>query len=122
MKNYDKEVRERWGDSAAYKEYQAKTASYSADRWQEVNDGLNAVFAKFAECKNSGCATNSEAALALVKELKDYITQNFYACTEQILFGLGQMYVADERFKNNIDKHGAGTAEFVSEAIQEHCK
>ena len=33
------------------------------------------------------------------------------------LAGLGKMYIADERFKKNIDKHGEGTAEFASEAI-----
>jgi hypothetical protein len=32
------------------------------------------------------------------------------------------MYVADERFKNNIDKHSPGTAEFVSESIATYCK
>jgi hypothetical protein len=30
------------------------------------------------------------------------------------------MYVADERFCKNIDKHGEGTAEFVSEAIEKY--
>ncbi|MBR2724550.1 MAG: TipAS antibiotic-recognition domain-containing protein [Ruminococcus sp.] len=51
-------------------------------------------------------------------ELKDFITQNFYTCTDEILKGLGAMYAADVRFKNNIDKHGSGTAEFISKAIE----
>ena len=33
------------------------------------------------------------------------------------LAGLGKMYVADERFKKNIDKYGEGTPEFVAGAI-----
>ena len=49
------------------------------------------------------------------------ITENFYTCTNEILAGLGQMYVVDERFKNNIDKHGEGTAEFVSQCINSYC-
>ena len=36
--------------------------------------------------------------------------------------GLGKMYVADERFKNNIDKYGDGTAKFASDAIEVFCK
>ena len=28
------------------------------------------------------------------------------------------MYVADERFKNNIDKHASGTAKFICQAIE----
>ena len=39
-------------------------------------------------------------------------------CTDEILAGLGQMYVTDERFKSNIDKHSSGTAEFISQAIK----
>ncbi len=119
--SYDKEVKQRFGNTDAYKEHAEKTSNYSADKWQEVNDGLNAVLAKFAECLNSGYTTDSPEAQALVKELQNYITENYYTCTKEILAGLGQMYVADERFKNNIDKHTVGTAEFVSKAIKVYC-
>ena len=121
MTNYDIEAYERWGDSDAYKEHAEKTANYSKDKWQEVNDGLMTVFTKFAECMNNGHTADSNEAQALVKELQDYITENFYTCTKEILAGIGQMYVADERFKVGIDKHGNGTAEFVSCAIKVYC-
>ena len=39
-------------------------------------------------------------------------------CTNEILAGLGKMYIADERFKKNIDKYGEGTAEFASESVK----
>ena len=116
-KQYEVEAKQRWGKTEAYKEHEQKTANYSKDKWQDVNDGLMSVFAKFAECKKNGNTANSEQAQALVIELKDYITENYYTCTKKILAGLGQMYVADERFKTNIDKNGDGTAEFVSKAI-----
>lgn len=122
MNNYDLEVKQRFGNTEAYKEHAEKTANYTKDKWQEVNDGLNTVFAKFAECMNNGHTADSDEAQALVKELQAYITENYYTCTNQILSGLGQMYVADERFKNNIDKHTPGTAEYVSEAIAIYCK
>lgn len=35
---------------------------------------------------------------------------------------ISEMYVADDRFKNNIDKHGSGTAAFISEAITIYSK
>ena len=57
-----------------------------------------------------------------MKELQNYITENYYTCTDEILAGLGQMYVADERFKNNIDKHAPGTAAFISESIAAYCE
>ena len=121
-KQYETEAKKRWGETKAYKEHAEKTANYTADKWQAVNDGLMAVFAKFTECKKNGNTVDSDEAQALVKELQDYITENYYTCTKEILAGLGQMYITDERFKNNIDKNGKGTAEFVAEAIFVFCK
>ena len=122
MSNYDIEVKQRFGNTDAYKEHEQKTTDYTKGKWQTVNDGLMAVFAKFAECMNNGNTADSDEAQALVKELQDYITENCYTCTKEILAGLGQMYVCDERFKNNIDKSGEGTAEFVAEAIKSYCE
>ena len=120
-KQYEIEAKQRWGNTDAYKEHTQKTANYTKDKWQDVNDGLMTVFAKFAECMKSGNATDSGEAQLLVNELKTYITENYYTCTNEILAGLGKMYIADERFKNNIDKHAACTAEFVSKAIEIYC-
>ena len=117
MNKYDLEAKQCFGETDAYKEYEQKTADYTKEQWQDVNDGLMAVFAKFAKCMKDGHAADSNEAEALVKELQAYITQNYYTCTNQILAGLGQMYVAYERFKKSIDKHALGTAQFVSKAI-----
>ena len=118
---YEDEAKQRWGATDAYKESQAKTAGYSKDKWNDVLAGMNGVFCEFAECKNCGESADSDTAQGLVKKLQNYLTANFYHCTDDILAGLGQMYVCDERFKNNIDSHGEGTAEFVSEAIKIYC-
>ena len=122
MNTFDSEAKQRFGETDAYKEYSQKTANYTKDKMQAVNDGLMAVFAKFAECKQSGNTADSAEAQALVKELQNYITENYYTCTNQILAGLGLMYVADERFKTNIDKSGDGTAQFAQDAIKFYCE
>ena len=79
------------------------------------------IFAEFAKCKDDGFSENSPEVQSLVVKLQEYITQNYYTCTNEILVGLGQMYVADERFKKNIDKYGDETAEFASKAIAVFC-
>ena len=117
MKNYETEARERWGDTSAYCEHEQKTKNYTKEKWAEANDGLMAIFAEFAACKQSGADSDSDEAQALVAKLQAHITANYYTCTDEILSGLGKMYVADERFKKNIDKYGEGTAEFASDAI-----
>ena len=58
---------------------------------------------------------------ALVADWQRYITDHFYSCTDEILEGLGQMYVADERFRQNIDRHGEGTAACMARAIAAYC-
>ena len=121
-KQYELEARERWGETATYREHSEKTKNYTKDKWVEVNDGLMAIFAEFAECKDNGCNTDSADAQALVAKLQTYITTYYYNCTNAILAGLGEMYVADERFKNNINVHGEGTAEFAAEAIATYCR
>ena len=118
MKSYEAEARDRYGDTAAYREHEQKTKNYTKEKWAEANDGLMAIFAEFSACKNSGASTDSAEAQALVAKLQTHITANYYTCTDEILAGLGKMYVADERFKKNIDKYGEGTAEFTAEGIR----
>ena len=122
MKKYENEARERWGNTDAYHEHEQKTKDYTNEAWAEANDGLMAIFAEFAMCKNSGASADSAKVQELVAKLQAHITDNYYTCTDEILAGLGKMYVADERFKNNIDKYGEGTADFVAEAIEKYCE
>ena len=119
---YTKEARERYGNTAAYREHEQKTKNYTKEKWAEANGGLMAIFAEFAACKDSGASADSAEAQTLVAKLQAHITANYYTCTNDILAGLGKMYVADERFKKNIDKNGNGTAEFVALAIYVFCK
>ena len=120
-KNYETEARERYGHTVAYREHEQKTKNYTKEKWAEANDGLMAIFADFSACKNSGMSADSAEAQALVAQLQAHITANYYTCTDEILAGLGKMYVADERFKKNIDKYGEGTADFAAEAISKCC-
>ena len=118
LKNkYAEEVRQRWGSTDAYKESQQRNTDFS-----QAASLLDAVFEEFAELDRSGISPDDEAAKIQVEKLQRCITDNFYTCTNEILAGLGQMYVADVRFKNYIDKHGEGTAEFVSQCIKSYCK
>ena len=118
MDNYKTEARERWGNTVAYCEHEQKTKNYTKEKWAEANDGLIAIFAEFAVCNDIGASADSDEAQALAAKLQAHITANYYTCTDEILAGLGKMYVADERFKKNIDKYGEGTAEFAAEGIR----
>ncbi len=121
-KNYQTEAKEKGGSSEAYSEYLEKSKAYSEEKHVALADGLDDIIGEFAHCKKSSALPSSNEAQALVKKLQDYITENYYTCTNVILAGLGKMYVADERFKQNIDKHGENTAQFICETIEVYCK
>jgi len=119
---YKDEAKQRWGETTAYKEYDKKNKGRSKESHHAIFDGMNDILRAFALRMMDGASPDSDAAQALVKKLQAHITENFYTCTMPILAGLGQMYVADERFKANIDKHAEGTAAFISEAIEIFCR
>ena len=111
-KKYAEEAKERWGDTAAWREFEERS-----DTSKETTDGLLKLFARLGELKN--LPPESDEAQASVGEIQRYITAHYYECTDEIFAGLGEMYAADERFKKNIDKAGgAGTAEFARAAIR----
>lgn len=119
-KNYALQAEERWGATAAYKEYKEKSSGRSELESKDINAGLMNIFSEFAAL---GCSPSDDAAQALVRKLQNYITENYYSYTDEILAGLGKMYVAEGEFKNSIDSYGGkGTAEFVSKAIEIYTK
>lgn len=118
---YMHEAKERWGDTKAYQEYLDKTKNCSVEKMNNAEAQLDMIFSEFAECNTSKIEFSDCKAQSLVEKLQRHISENFYNCTNEILSGLAQMYVGDERFKNNIDRHGKGTAEYVSKAIEHYC-
>lgn len=118
---YAREARERWGSTDAYRESAEKTADYTKDKWVALQKEMDDLLEAFAACKNRGAAALDASAQKLVEQWQAFITEHYYICTKEILAGLGQMYVADERFRKNMDRHGEGTAAFMSEAIAVYC-
>lgn len=122
FEKYRNEAHEKWGSTDAYKEHTEKTKDYSEDKWNNLGTEMNDILGEFAVCMKNGAKPDSAETQSLVMKLQSHITENYYTCTNETLAGLGQMYVLDERFKNNIDKHADGTAQFISKSIEVYCK
>lgn len=118
---YQNEVKTKWENTNTYQEYNRKTKNYSKEKWDEINIGLNNILKQFAILMNNSKTIDSIETQNLVKELKNYITKELYLCTNEILFQLGNMYVSDERFKDNIDQFGSGTVHYIKQAIEIYC-
>ncbi len=117
---YTTEAKQRWGNTAAFAEYEKKTSSYDDPQWKLLNGEGSDILQEFG--KNRHLDPASREAQALVKKWQDYITANFYNCTNVILSCLGQMYIGDDRFTQNIDRYGQGTALFMATAIEIYCQ
>lgn len=116
LEQYAAEVKERWGNTAAYQESAQRPAAEQKDAAAE----LMAQFARMGRLR-TGDPAGQEAQDA-VRELQQFITKHFYTCTPEILSGLGQMYTADDRFRASIDAAGGeGTADFAGKAITVYC-
>lgn len=121
FEKYKVEVLRKWGNTNEYMEHAEKTKHYSKQKWNNLAEGMDHIMGEFAICMKNGETYDSEKTQELVKILQSHITENYYTCTNEILLGLGKMYVTDERFKKNIDKHEEGTAEYICEAIAVYC-
>ena len=113
---YAQEAKERWGHTDAYKESARRTAGYTKEDWAMVQAEQEEIFRGFAALV--GQDPVGDAVRAQVSKWRDMIGARFYACSDEMLAGLGEMYLADERFRKNLDAYGAGTAALMSEAMR----
>ena len=121
IEEYKAKAREEWGDTDAYKEYSEKAQGRSPEDEASINERFMNVFAAFGQMRNE--PADSDKVQAQVGVLKDFITENFYTCTNEILSSLGNAYASGGEFTENIDKAaGKGTASFTAEAIAVYCK
>lgn len=119
-KKYAAEAKERWGNTDAYAEYEEKTRDYDDPQWKLLKGEGAEILAEFG--RNRHLEPGSPEAQALVKKWQDYITANYYTCTKPILSCLGEMYIGDDRFTENLDRNGEGTALFMATAIEIYCR
>ena len=114
---YADQAKAKWGSTNAYREFEEKTAEATPQQMRSAAEGLMDIFQEFGAAKTLSPA--AQEVQALVKKLRDYITAHFYTCSNQILKGLGQLYIAGDSMTENINKSGgSGTAEFVHQAIE----
>ena len=119
LDTYAAEAKKRWGHTDAWRESQQKQKTQA----QEVSDadGLMDIFRRLGQFREGD--PGDSAVQALIRELQQYICDHYYNCTNQILFGLGQMYAAGDEMNENIDRSGGpGTGDFARRAIEIYCK
>ena len=120
MDEYAERAKAKWGDTPEYQEFEKRGGMRSPDQQKEALEQMMGLFVEFGAMREG--APDAPAAQAQVKKLQDFISANFYQCSDEVLAGLGQMYGAGGEFTENIDAAaGEGTAAFASQAIAAYC-
>ena len=120
IEEYTAQAKESWGDTDAFKEYEKKSKGRTAEDNANMAKDMMKLFTEFGGMKDF--APESETVQKQVKKLQDFISENYYTCTNEILAGLGKAYSAGGEMTENIDKAGGeGTGAFADKAIQIYC-
>ena len=121
MDQYLSKAKERWGKTDAWQEYEEKSVGRTAETERDLGEQLMDIFAQLGALR--GQEPGSESVQQVVAALQQFITENYYTCTKEILRNLGMMYTAVGSMKDNIDaRGGAGTAELAQKAIEIYCE
>jgi len=119
LEQHKKEAKDRWGGTQAYREYEER--GKSGEDFDAAAKRMMVLFADLGALRH--VPPEDAAVQEKITALQQFITDHYYTCTPEILWGLGQMYTGDERFKGNIDRAGGeGTAAFVAQAIEIYYK
>jgi DNA-binding transcriptional MerR regulator len=116
--DYEHEVKERWGETDAYKQSTARTNRYTKADWERIAAESGVVTAEFVALMDAGLAPDSPEAVAVAGKHHAHLETWFYDCPPQMYAGLAQMWVDDERFTSNIDKAREGLAAYQSAAAR----
>jgi DNA-binding transcriptional MerR regulator len=114
---HEEEVRERWGDTDAYRESARRTRNYTRDQWRAIQTESEEIVRELAGQMESGAAPGSEAAMSLAERHRLHIDSRFYPCSHFMHRMLGDMYVEDERFRAHYERVRPGLAVYVRDAI-----
>ncbi|MFN4151244.1 MAG: MerR family transcriptional regulator, partial [Candidatus Sericytochromatia bacterium] len=118
-KIYSDEVKEKWGNTSAYKESDLKTSNYNKDNWKKISESMENIYKKISDNMDKGIY--DPLIQKYIGEWRQHITDNFYNCTTEIFRELGNMYVYDKRFTKNIDKYKEGLSVFLRDAMNYYC-
>lgn len=123
LDEYMKAAKESWGDTPQWAEYEQKWAGKTKEDEAAMGERLMQLFVPFGQMAASGADPAGQQAQEQVAAIQEFITQNAYTCTDEVLAGLGLMYGSGGEFTHNINEAaGVGAAEFAADAIRIHCE
>ncbi|MGD6828839.1 MerR family transcriptional regulator [Bacillus pumilus] len=112
---YEEEARCRWGNHSI-DNMNFKLSRLSKEEQDDLSVRWDWIFHNLASLRN--LAPQSKEVQAAIREWYDFLNNHFTQYSLEAFYGLGQLYIQDERFTKNIDQYGEGLASFMSEAMK----
>lgn len=116
-REYEDEVKERWGDTDAYKESARRTKKYTKADWQRFRDESEDWGGRAIALQEEDVAPDDPRAMDIAEEARLQIDRWFYPCSHEMHVNLAQMYIADPRFTATYEKMRPGMAQWYHDAI-----
>ena len=116
---YEEEARQRWGHSEEYRQSAERTKKYTKADWAQIQQESGAIYQGLVSVMDRDPA--DPQVQEWIRQWHEQINKWFYQCSTEVFRGLGDMYVADERFTQNIDKYATGLAAFMKAAMHVYC-
>jgi len=117
-RQHEAEVKERWGDTEAYKESARRTKAYTKEDWKRFKAESEEAGRRWVALLQSGADPREAAAMDLAEGARLQIDRWFYPCSPQMHRNLADMYEADPRFTATYENMAPGMAAFVATAIR----
>jgi len=114
---YQAEAEERWGETEAWRQSQARTARYNKADWEGIKAEMDAVHAAFVAALRSGAPADGREAMDAAERARVLIHDRFYEISPAFHRNLADMYVTDPRFAKTYEDLAPGLAEYAHDAI-----
>jgi DNA-binding transcriptional MerR regulator len=118
VKEYQEEVKNRWGNTDAYKQSMQKVSKMTKAQMEELKKKGREHTQAIADNMQKGI--DHPDVQALIKQSHEGVNF-FYECNLDMFRNLGQMYVDDPRFSAYYEKFASGLAVFMRDAIVFYC-
>jgi DNA-binding transcriptional MerR regulator len=112
---YEEEAKQRWGD-AVVEESKRRVGKLSREQAQQVQRDYAEVTEKMAELLRAGTPVEDPAVQEAVDGHYRWVS-TFWTPNREAYTGLGNLYVDDARFTENIDKTQPGLAAYLRDAM-----
>lgn len=112
---FEEEARRRWGNKPV-DEMNEKLKGMSINEQNSLSERWDMIFNKLACLREQ--SPESQEVQATIKEWYNFLNNNFSKYSLDAFYGLGQLYINDERFTKNIDQYGEGVAKLMGEAMK----